>query len=71
MPGGLKNAIDWLSRMKDQPFEGKPVAIQSCSDVPPRMMRCAGRKSMFIIVVIGQVRNALESENRTPRVRRR
>jgi len=31
MPGGLKNAIDWVSRMKEQPFEGKPVAIQSCS----------------------------------------
>lgn len=34
MPGGLKNAIDWISRMKDQPFEGKPVAIQSCSQGP-------------------------------------
>lgn len=34
MPGGLKNAIDWVSRMKDQPFEGKPVAIQSCSQGP-------------------------------------
>jgi len=22
MPGVLKNAIDWLSRMKEQPFEG-------------------------------------------------
>jgi chromate reductase, NAD(P)H dehydrogenase (quinone) len=31
MPGVLKNAIDWVSRMKEQPFEGKPVAIQSCS----------------------------------------
>jgi chromate reductase len=31
MPGGLKNAIDWVSRMEDQPFAGKPVAIQSCS----------------------------------------
>jgi chromate reductase len=31
MPGALKNAIDWVSRMKNQPFEGKPVAIQSCS----------------------------------------
>jgi chromate reductase len=31
MPGWLKNAIDWVSRMKNQPFEGKPVAIQSCS----------------------------------------
>ena len=34
MPGVLKNAIDWLSRMKEQPFEGKPVAIQSCSQGP-------------------------------------
>jgi chromate reductase len=34
MPGGLKNAIDWLSRMKDQPFKEKPVAIQSCSQGP-------------------------------------
>ncbi len=34
MPGGLKNAIDWVSRMKDQPFENKPVAIQSCSQGP-------------------------------------
>jgi chromate reductase len=34
MPGVLKNAIDWVSRMKDQPFEGKPVAIQSASQGP-------------------------------------
>ena len=34
MPGGLKNAIDWISRIKEQPFEGKPVAIQSCSQGP-------------------------------------
>jgi chromate reductase len=34
MPGALKNAIDWVSRMKNQPFEGKPVAIQSCSQGP-------------------------------------
>lgn len=33
-PGGLKNAIDWLSRLKEQPFIGKPVAIQSCSQGP-------------------------------------
>ncbi len=30
IPGGLKNAIDWVSRMKDVPFKEKPVAIQSC-----------------------------------------
>lgn len=34
IPGGLKNAIDWVSRMKDQPFKEKPVAIQSASQGP-------------------------------------
>jgi chromate reductase len=31
VPGVLKNAIDWLSRVQPQPFSGKPVAIQSAS----------------------------------------
>lgn len=33
IPGGLKNAIDWASRLKDkdQPFAGKPVALQSAA----------------------------------------
>jgi chromate reductase, NAD(P)H dehydrogenase (quinone) len=31
IPGGLKNAIDWASRMKDQPFKDKPVALQSAA----------------------------------------
>jgi chromate reductase len=30
----LKNAIDWLSRLKEQPFKEKPVAIQSASQGP-------------------------------------
>jgi chromate reductase len=34
IPGALKNAIDWVSRMKAQPFREKPVAIQSCSQGP-------------------------------------
>ncbi|MEA2930349.1 MAG: hypothetical protein QOG38_2777 [Hyphomicrobiales bacterium] len=34
IPGGLKNAIDWVSRMKDQPFKDKPVAIQSATGGP-------------------------------------
>ncbi len=33
-PGVLKNAIDWVSRLKDQPFLQKPVAIQSASQSP-------------------------------------
>ena len=31
IPGGLKNAIDWVSRMKEQPFKDKPVAVQSAA----------------------------------------
>jgi chromate reductase len=31
IPGGLKNAIDWASRLKEVPFKDKPVALQSCS----------------------------------------
>ena len=31
IPGSLKNAIDWISRLKDQPFKDKPVALQSAS----------------------------------------
>jgi chromate reductase, NAD(P)H dehydrogenase (quinone) len=32
MPGGLKNAIDWVSRVANQPFAGKPVALQSAAN---------------------------------------
>jgi len=28
----LKNAVDWASRGKDQPFAGKPVAMLSASN---------------------------------------
>jgi len=31
IPGTLKNAIDWVSRMEEQPFKDKPVALQSAS----------------------------------------
>jgi chromate reductase, NAD(P)H dehydrogenase (quinone) len=31
IPGVLKNAIDWLSRLPNQPFAGKPVALESSS----------------------------------------
>lgn len=31
VPGVLKNAIDWLSRVPRQPFAEKPVALQSAS----------------------------------------
>ena len=34
IPGGLKNAIDWVSRLPNQPFAHKPVALQSASPGP-------------------------------------
>lgn len=43
VPGGLKNAIDWLSRLPNQPLAGKPVAIQTSS-----MCRSAARAANTI-----------------------
>jgi chromate reductase len=34
IPGALKNAIDWVSRLPNQPFAGKPIALQSASPGP-------------------------------------
>ena len=31
IPGGLKNALDWISRIKPAPFADKPVAIMSAA----------------------------------------
>lgn len=32
IPGALKNALDWLSRLPAQPFAHKPVAIQTAAN---------------------------------------
>jgi chromate reductase len=34
IPGGLKNAIDWTSRLRPQPFKGKPVLLLGASPGP-------------------------------------
>ncbi len=34
MPGVLKNAVDWVSRLPDQPIKDKPIALQSASPGP-------------------------------------
>lgn len=31
LPGGLKNMIDWVSRLPNQPFAGKPAALMGAS----------------------------------------
>jgi len=51
IPGGLKNAIDWVSRLENQPFAGKPVALQSASPGPVggARMQYDLRKSMVFL----------------------
>jgi chromate reductase len=51
MPGALKNAIDWVSRLPNQPFAGKPVALQSVSPGPVggARMQYDLRKSMMFL----------------------
>jgi chromate reductase len=43
-PGVLKNALDWVSRTKGQPFRDKPVAIVSAADG-----RGGGDRSQFAL----------------------
>ena len=47
IPGALKNAIDWVSRIKEQPFKDKPVACSrapaACSAARPCSITCARR----------------------------
>lgn len=42
LPGVLKNALDWLSRERPQPWTGKPVAIMSAASG-----RAGGERSQF------------------------
>src|SRR5262249_26453279 len=51
IPGGLKNAIDWVSRLQNQPFAGKAVALQSASPGPVGGARVQYdlRKSMMVL----------------------
>ena len=48
IPGVLKNAIDWISRLPDQPFAGKPVAIQSASTGFRGRARAAHLRQSFV-----------------------
>jgi chromate reductase, NAD(P)H dehydrogenase (quinone) len=34
LPGMFKNALDWLSRLEQQPFAGKPLALLSAATGP-------------------------------------
>lgn len=43
-PGVLKNALDWVSRVKGNPWDGKPVAIISAAGG-----RAGGERSQFAL----------------------
>jgi chromate reductase len=73
VPGGLKNAIDWLSRLKDQPFANKPVAIQSASMGPLGGARVQYQLRQMLVfldafafnkpeIFVGGAQNKLDSE---------
>lgn len=60
VPGGLKNAIDWVSRLKPMPIKGKPVLIQSAS-----MSTLGGARAQYhlrhiLVALDGRVMNVPE-----------
>jgi chromate reductase len=75
IPGVLKNAIDWVSRPPDQPFDRKPTAIFGAS---PGMIatavaqydlrRCLGVLNALVVntpsVMIGQAAEKFDAQGR-------
>ncbi|BDH47795.1 chromate reductase [Salmonella enterica subsp. enterica serovar Choleraesuis] len=60
VPGGLKNAIDWLSRMPEQPLAGKPVLIQTSSMGMIGGARCQYHLRQILVFLDAQVMNKPE-----------
>lgn len=60
VPGGLKNAIDWLSRLPNQPLAGKPVAIQTSSMGAIGGARCQYHLRQILVFLDAMVLNKPE-----------
>lgn len=60
MPGGLKNAIDWLSRLPEQPLAGKPVLIQTSSMGAIGGARCQYHLRQILVFLDAMVMNKPE-----------
>jgi chromate reductase len=60
VPGVLKNAIDWVSRLKDQPLAGKPVALQSAAVGALGGARCQYHLRQIMVFLDAQVFNKPE-----------
>ena len=60
VPGVLKNAIDWLSRLPNQPFANKPIALQSASMGPLGGARVQYHLRQIFVFLDAQVFNRPE-----------
>ena len=60
MPAVLKNAIDWLSRLPDQPLSGKPVLIQTSSMGAIGGARCQYHLRQILVFLDAMVMNKPE-----------
>ncbi len=74
VPGALKNALDWLSRLPTPPFAGKPVAIQTGSPGMIGGARCQYHlRQIFVFldayvlnkpeVMVGQIAAKVDSDS--------
>ena len=61
VPGVLKNAIDWLSRLTPQPFAKKPVLIQSASPGALGGARAQYHLRQLFVFLDGRVMNLPEA----------
>jgi chromate reductase len=75
IPGVLKNAIDWVSRPPQQPFDGKPVAIFGVSPgmigtavAQYHLRQCLGVLNALLLnqpsVMIGQAAQKFDAQGR-------
>lgn len=60
VPGVLKNALDWLSRLPDTPVAGKPVAIQTASPGTIGGARAQYQLRQMLVFLDGRVLNKPE-----------
>jgi chromate reductase len=51
VPGPLKNALDWLSRVPNQPFSGMPLLIMSASAGPMGGVRMQGHLRQILVAL--------------------
>jgi len=60
IPGVLKNTIDWLSRLENQPFAGKPIALMGASGGALGTARAQYHLRQVFVFLDGRVMNRPE-----------